>query len=212
LRTQLLIANECPVTLQGLRSSLASVDNTEIVGEAMSAEETLRVATELDPDVVLLEPNLGLEESAPLQNGKSLELTLLQELKSLLGTPCVICYTAFNSVADLMAVMLAGADGYMHKSIPSEQLAQHMEGALVGKPLWWLGLRPEEAQWRLMVASRVERLSNTEKKVLGIVLKNSMEDEQIAQSLCISPHTLKKHITSILMKLEYRSRKAIFQD
>jgi DNA-binding NarL/FixJ family response regulator len=206
-----LLADGCPIVLRGLKGLLASLRGAEVVGEAMNEEETLRLAARLRPDVVFLDPGFGVEAPVPLRHGEVPEIDILRELKALPGPPCVIVYAASNSTADLMSLVLAGVDGYVHKSTPPGQLARDMGSALAGRPPWRLGLSPEEAHRRLMTASRVYRLSRMEGEVLGLVL-NNRTDKQMARRLRISPHTVKKHVGSMLKKLEYGSRKDICRD
>lgn len=207
---RVLIADACPLTLQGLKDLLVALENADVAGEAMTEQETLRLATEICPDIVFMDPDLNAGSSASSRDSGVLGIGVLRELKDLPRPPCVISYSAFNSVADVMALMLAGADGYVHKSTTPEQLAQDIESALEGEPPWRLGASSQEAQKRLVVASRVERLSNMEREVFELVLQNS-DDEYIAQRLHVTSHTVKKHVSNILRKLEYPNRKAIFQ-
>lgn len=206
------MADECPAVLQGLNDSLTSLRRAEVVGEATSVEKTLRLARALRPDFVFLDPSFHVRASIPLRDGEIPEMDVCRELRFFAGPLRIIAYSSFNTTADLMALRLAKVDGYVHKSTPLEQVARDLGNAFAGRrPPWRLGLEPEEAQRRLMVASRAERLSRMEKEVLTLVLKRCA-DQQITGALHISDHTLKKHVSSMLVKLEYRYRRDIFRD
>lgn len=209
---KVLLADECPVVLQGLRELLASaVNGTEVVGEATSREETVGLAAGLRPSFVFLDPSFHVRAPVPLREGDVPEIDVCRELKALIWTMRIVVYSAFNTTADLMALMLAGVDGYIHKSTTLHRLARNLKCALDGEPSWDLGLEREEAQRRLLAAAKVDRLTRAEKEILGLVLKG-YGDRQMARSLRVSPHTVKKHVGSMLRKLEYGSRKALIRD
>ncbi len=205
------MADECPAVVQGLKEALASLPEVVVVGGATGSEETLSLAEELLPDLIVLDPSFQAEAPVPLRDGEVPELDLVRELKSLPGPPVVVFYSSFNTTADLMALVLAGADGYIHKATPLEQLTDDVKDAAAGDHPWRLGLEPAEAKRRLLAASRVWRLSPAEKKVLSLVLRGG-KDEQIAEVLHLSSHTVKNHVRSLLRKLEYRYRREIFED
>ncbi len=208
-----LLADGCPATLKGLGEYLARAMRAKIVAQVTSLEATLHLAAQLRPEVVIIDPNFGSKASVCSRDSGVFVTHLLEELRShLTRSSQVIVYSMLNTTAHLLALRLAEIDGYIHKSTPLEQLALNLDSVSAGRSSYWhLGLTPEEAQRRLLSAAKVERLSRAEKRVLTLMLQSD-SDLQMAQSLHLSPHTVKKHAQNSLRKLGYRSRKDMLQD
>lgn len=208
---KVLLADECPATCAGLKEFLRHKGGVEIAGEAATARETLRMAARLRPDLVVLDPNFSAGAPRSLRRGETPGVDICRELKTFPEPPQVIIYTAHNSPVDVAAVTLAGADGYIHKSTPQEQLGAALKRALAGEPVQLFGLSPEGIKNRLLTALKVTRLSPREKIVFELMLKRRSIKE-IAESLHIVPQTVKNHAGSILRKLGYKNRIGLYKD
>lgn len=207
---RVLLSDECPIVLQGLKELLTYILGIEIVGQATKSEEVLRLTKELKPDCIILDPEFKAEAREGDQTNRITRSDFLWELRRIETTMLIIVYSGSNTTADLMALKLAKVNGYIHKSTLLKQLAQDLQTVVEGgRLLWRLGLEHEEAQKRLIDSSSVERLSCREKEIMVFLLKG-YNDMRIAKVLNISPYTAKRHIVNILKKLEYPSRRAIF--
>ena len=124
-----ILVDNHPATLRGLRHILERVEEVEIVGEALGAEQALFLAEESRPDLVILDLELG-EDSG---------VEACRELKSSAYPPYILFYTAHNSTQDLVSASLADADGYFYKGLESERLCEVVQRISEGERLWMLG-------------------------------------------------------------------------
>ena len=184
-----------------VRQALTS-PGLEVVGEAETAEEALRIVPELRPDVVLLDISL------PGMSG----LALLRELGPRMPGTRIIMLTASSSERDVLEAIRAGAAGYLTKDLVPEALRRTVKAAAGG----------DLAMSRAM-ASRVIRalatrsvrgtasdehlasLTTREEEVLRAVAEG-LTDREIAGNLGISPRTVETHVGKILQKLDVRNR------
>ncbi|MEJ7842184.1 MAG: response regulator transcription factor, partial [Rubrobacter sp.] len=119
-----------PATRLGVRDLLRSVEGVEIVGEAVSDEEAVRLNEKLRPDLVILDPSM---------EGEMSESAVCRQLKSSQNPPKVLIYSGRNSREDVAAVSLAGADSYLYKSLAAERLAEVVQRTCSGQKVWLLG-------------------------------------------------------------------------
>jgi two-component system, NarL family, response regulator LiaR len=191
---RVLIADDHGVVRQGLRMFLALDPEIEIVGEAASGEETLQLARELRPDVVLMDllmPGMG---------GVAATRIIREELPD-------VEVIALTSVLDDEAVtgaIRAGAIGYLLKNTKADELRRAIKSAAGGQ----VYLSPEAAA-RLVREVRIpgspEALTERETAVLRLVAKGQA-NKQVARELGIGEQTVKTHVSSILGKLQLQSR------
>jgi DNA-binding NarL/FixJ family response regulator len=194
---RILLVDDHPTVRFGLKHLLAFA--AEVVGEAENADDAVRLARELHPELVLLDLRLG-EDSG---------IEVCREIKALPDAPRVLVFTAHASVEDVAGATLAGADGYMHKGIEGEGILAALERIHSGKHVWLLPAGNEvEVATRLRETSGGVRLTPKEKEVFALVLKRRTNPE-IAEELYISLYTVKNHVSSILRKLGLKSRREI---
>ncbi len=196
---RILLVDDHPTVLFGLRHLLGSA-GFEIAGEAGNAAEAIRLAEELNPDLVLLDLRLG-EDSG---------IEVCREIKAQVPeAPRVLVFTAHASVEDVAGATLAGADGYLHKGVAGEELLDAIQRTHAGGRVWLLSAQnEEEAAARIKDASDEARLTPKEKEVFALVLKRRTNAE-IAGELYVSLYTVKNHVSSILRKLGLKSRREI---
>lgn len=205
---KVLIADECPMLRLGLGAFLESVSGTEVVGEATSAEDTLRLATGLRPDLIFIEPNFS--------NGKPRRATpprmdLCRVLKALPHSPRVVFYTAHNHPADVAAATLAGADGYLHKSLCEQRLKSAVEKIVSGKSEWLYGLDEVQTSKVLHASLKVSRLTPREQAVFRLLLWR-YSAEGMASELHVRPQTIRNYVARIKMRLGYNSRQELYEE
>ncbi len=186
-----------------IRQALTATD-IQVVGEAPSAEEALRIAPELRPDVLLIDIDL------PGASG----LRLLRELRPRLPDAKFVMLTVSTSQADVLEAVRLGAVGYLTKDLDAEALLRAIRGVGDGD----LAM-PRKLAARTMrdlvdgVGARamergtpgLDALSPREDEILRL-LADGMTDREIAEALTISTRTVESHVSNILRKLDARNR------
>ncbi len=199
-RMKVLLVDHCPATRVGVKQFLREGGDAEVVGEASSAEEALRLSDELRPDVVILDMDLGAEMEG---------LRTCKELKASSHAPWVVLYTMRNSEQDVAAASLAGADGYLHKGSEPERVRETVGRASGGERVWLLGSTGAEPR-RLKALVDEAGLTPKQGEVLALLLERRT-NEEIAQELRLSRNTVKTHVSNILKKLGLGSRRKILE-
>jgi NarL family two-component system response regulator LiaR len=194
LAIRVLITDDHGVVRQGLRMFLSLDPDIQVVGEAQDGHEALEMARELKPDVVLMDLLM------PVMDG--LEST--KAIRTELPDVEVIALTSVLEGASVTGAIRAGAIGYLLKDTDAEGLHQAIRGAAEGG----VHLSPEAAA-HLMREVRApenpEALSDRETEVLRLLARGKA-NKRIASELYIEEHTVKAHVSSILMKLGVQSR------
>ncbi|MEV6039606.1 response regulator transcription factor [Nonomuraea sp. NPDC052116] len=189
MRLRLLIADDHPIVRDGLRAALGGEPDLEIVGEAANGAEAVRLAAELEPDIVLMDLRM------PGMDG-------VTAIRCLSGTgPRVLVLTTFDT--DVLPALEAGATGYLLKDAPPEELVRAVRATHRGETV----LAPAVAG-RLAAALRKPtrgRLSNRELEVLRLVAGGAT-NKVAAASLFISEASVKTHLLHIYAKLDVRDR------
>jgi NarL family two-component system response regulator LiaR len=166
----------------------------EVVGEAANGEEALRMARELEPDVVLMDLLM------PVMNGIEATRAIRAELPDVE----VVALTSVLEDASVSGAVRAGAIGYLLKDTEANELSRAIKAAAEGR----VQLAPEAAA-RLMNEVRApespEALTEREIEVLKLVARGKA-NKQISSALFIGEKTVKTHVSSILTKLGVQSR------
>jgi DNA-binding NarL/FixJ family response regulator len=185
---RVLIVDDHPVVRTGLRGMLEGQPSLEVIGEADDGEEAVKLVESLGPDVVLMDLRM------PGMSG----VTATARIKERIPDVHVLVLTTYDSGADILRAIEAGATGYLLKDAPREELFRAIRAAAQGKPL----LAPEVAA-HLMERVRwpsEEVLSGREVEVLELVAKGK-GNRDIAGELWISEATVKSHLLRIYDKL-----------
>lgn len=190
---KLLLADDHPVVRAGLRAVLETEPDFEIVAEAETAEQAVSLCGELDIDVVLMDLQFGTG-----MHGS----TATAELTRRSDTPRVLVLTTYDTDADILAAIEAGATGYLLKDAPPQELANAVRVAAGGQS----ALAPSIAQ-RLLdrMRSPMTVLSKRETEVLQLVA-DGLSNQEISQQLFLSQATVKSHLAHIYTKLDVDSR------
>jgi NarL family two-component system response regulator LiaR len=178
-----------------LRFFLLSVDDIELVAEAASGEEALRLCDETEPDVVLMDmvmPGMDGAETMRIIRERYPEIQ-------------IIALTSFQDGNLVQKVLRAGAIGYLLKDVPIDDLAQAIRAARAGRST----LAPEAAQ--ALVKATTHRpapgdaLTDRQKQVLALIV-DGRSNAEIASQLVISVATVRYHVSLILSKLGAANR------
>jgi DNA-binding NarL/FixJ family response regulator len=192
---RLLIADDHPVVRDGLRGMLASEADFEVVGEAASGAEAVLLTERERPDVVLMDLQMPGVDGA----------TATAEIAERFTDTRVLVLTTYDTDADILRAVEAGATGYLLKDAPRERLFPAIRSAARGETV----LAPTVAT-RLVNRMRVpaeEALTSREIEVLELVAKGS-SNADVAASLFISEATVKTHLLHIFGKLGVDDRTA----
>ena len=192
---RLLIVDDHPVVRAGIEGMLASQPDLEIVGQAADGAGAIDLCTDLHPAVVLMDLRMaGMDGVAATR-----------AIKSRFPAIQVLVLTTYDSDADILRAIEAGATGYLLKDTPREQLFQAIRAAARGEA----ALAPAVAA-RLMTRMRApaeEALSAREIEVLALVARGA-SNRQVGRELHISEATVKTHLIHIFDKLGVADRTA----
>lgn len=204
MKVKFLIADACPVMRTGIRHFVEGAAGTELLGEAGDEEETLRRASELQPDKIVLDPRFDGGTPNPLA-----EAALCRKLKSASKTPSLSIYATHDSPAEIAALARAGADHYVHKRASIEDLSEAWRRDRAGESVWMVGDEPKYSMPSLLSMLQRMDLTNRQLEVLVLLLRR-YSDAQIAKKLHVTLQTAKNHKTSIFKKLGVQSRQALY--
>ncbi|MET9355700.1 response regulator transcription factor [Streptomyces sp. NPDC006617] len=192
---RLLLADDHPVVRAGLRAVLETEPGMVVVAEAATAEEAVTRAAQGDVDVVLMD----------LQFGKGMNgAEATAAIAARPGAPRVLIVTTYDSDADTLPAIEAGATGYLLKDAPPEDLADAVRTAAAGGT----ALAPAVAD-RLMNRLRTPgtTLTRRETEVLALVA-DGLSNQAIGQRLHLTEGTVKSHLARVYAKLDVDSRTA----
>lgn len=194
---RVLIADDHPLFLKGLRYVLENHPRIQVVGEAKTAEDAVRLARRYNPDILVVDLML------PEHGG----LWVIEQIRACQPLCQSIILTASENRNDLMAAIKAGAAGYVVKGADGHEvidaiLSVHDGGTyvtprLAGKVIHSLA-QPKTAH-------PADELTERETQVLKLIAQGKTNYE-IARALGLAEKTVKQYNTSIFRKLYVRSR------
>ncbi|TFC05783.1 response regulator transcription factor [Cryobacterium adonitolivorans] len=190
---RVLLADDHPVVRAGLRALLGAEPDLVVELEAGTAEDAVALAISGRVDVVLMDLQFG----GAMQGAEA-----TRRVRSVPGAPHVLVLTNYDTDADILGAIEAGASGYLLKDAPPAELVAAVRAAAAGQS----ALAPAIVT-RLADRSRIpeSRLSPREVEVLGLVAAGR-SNRQIGQDLFLSEATVKSHLVHIFGKLGVGSR------
>lgn len=224
-KIRVLLADDHALLREGLAGIIAAQSDMDVVGEAADGLEAVVKTRDLKPDLVLMDIHM------PVCDG--LEAT--RQIKEELPGTTIVILTVRDDEEQLFEAIKCGAQGYLLKSIRSQEMLDKLHEAinggaaisphLAGRMLEEFRRLSQTAPYTLPGLSRPgpagpsttpdpanntaaaeELLTQREQEVLGFVAQG-MADKEIAAHLCISLHTVKSHLRNILSKLHVSSRR-----
>jgi DNA-binding NarL/FixJ family response regulator len=198
---RVVVVDDHDLFREGLRNLLEE-QGVNVVGEAPNGQTAIRLASDLTPDVVVMDLNMpGLT---------GVETT--RQLAGIVPLTRVLVLTISADDEDVMNAVMAGACGYLLKDASIQDLVTGIRAAAAGESLIspqiaakvLQRLRSQATSEDAAATIRAE-LSDREIEVLKLIA-NGKDNAQIARELFISPKTVKNHISNILMKLQIDNR------
>ncbi|HRE47548.1 MAG TPA: response regulator transcription factor [Aggregatilineales bacterium] len=196
----LLIADDHPLFRDGIRTMLLSVSDMELVGEAETGDEAVRLATQMQPDVVLMDIQM------PGINGIEAARRIVHASPNIV----VLMVTMFDDDDSVFAAMRAGARGYVLKGAKQDEIQRAIRAASNGEAIF----SPSVAA-RMMTYFSVLRpaqlplifpeLSEREREILTLIAQG-YKNPEITAKLVLSPKTVRNHVSNILGKLQVADR------
>jgi len=198
-KIRVLLAEDHVIVREGTSEFVQREPDMEVVGEAGDGEEAVKLATELQPDVVVMDIRM------PKLNG--VEAT--KRIKELYPSIAVLILTAYDYDQYIFALLEAGAAGYLLKGVRARELIDAIRAVYAGESV----LHPVVAR---RVIERLISSSPAETKVIGPLSEREMEvlnlaakgisNKDIAEQLFLSPRTVQVHLGNIFNKLGVASR------
>lgn len=198
---RLLLVDDHTLVRQGIRSLLETQDDMEVVGEASGGHEAISMAGDLRPDVTLM------DLAMPDMNG--MEAT--RQIKKQHPEIQVLALTMHSTDDYLFRALESGASGYVLKEADAAELATavravHAGGAYIYPPL----AKRLVEQFLLRIGSGEERtsygsLTSREQDILRFI-GDGLTNEEIAEQLVLSVHTVQTHRSNIMKKLGLHNR------
>ncbi|GHC75055.1 DNA-binding response regulator [Nocardiopsis terrae] len=198
---RILLVDDHPVVRHGLKAMFAERPDMDVVAEAADGRAALDVLTggpgggRTEVDVVLMDLRMGAGMDG---------VTAIRRITELDSPPPVLVLTTYDTDADILAAVEAGATGYMLKDAPPDQLCEAVHAAARGQT----ALAPDVAN-RLMARLRSPHpaLSGRELEILGL-LARGLSNRAISRELFISEATVKTHLVHVFDKLGVDNRTA----
>lgn len=197
----IMLADDHPLIRKALRDELENQPDFEIVAEVADGEDAVKIATEIVPDVAIM------DISMPKMNG--IEAT--RQIKAKCPSIAVLVLTVHDETEHILSILEAGAAGYLIKTVFGEEVVQAVRGVITGETV----LSPEIFQRIIKSALRHvrkpillgagEKITTREQEVLGLAARG-MSNRDIARKLDLSEYTVKSYLVEIFSKLNVGSR------
>ena len=196
--TRVLLVDDHVLFRSGVRAELAG--GVEVVGEAGSVAEAVAAIKELDPDVVLLDVHL------PDGSGDAIVTAVAADRPGVK----FLALSVSDAPEDVIAVIRAGARGYVTKTISGPELVEAIERVAAGDAVFsprlaGFVLDAFRAGERIASDTELDELTPREREVLQLIARGYRYKE-IAARLSLSVKTVESHVSSVLRKLQLSSR------
>jgi DNA-binding NarL/FixJ family response regulator len=191
-----VLADDHPVTRAGIKRFLVNAVDIDVVGEASTGEEALKLVEELSPDVLLLDMEL------PDLKG----VTVAKRLKESNSPVHILALSTYNNKQYIFGLLSIGAAGYLTKEEVPETIVEAVRGVARGEQGWVSRkVAAVMSTWAQDDVSQPSDLTDREMQVLhGVV--DGKTNQEIGLDLGISQKTVEKHLESVYSKMKVASR------
>jgi len=193
-RTRVLLVDDHPIVISGIRRLLAFAPDFEVVGQASNARDAVESAIATNPDLILLDLHLPDVHSADL----------CRRLRTTVPSAQVVIFTAFVDAGVLRSCLSAGVSGVLLKDAAELDLVGDLRRIRSGRQVIDQRIQATAeaaAEPRLVDASLTQR----EHQVLRL-LAEGMSGKEMAGALGLAPNTVRSYCQSLLSKLQSSSR------
>ncbi len=203
MSTRVLVVDDDPLVRSALRLMLGGQSDVDVVGEAVDGHDGVRQAVALRPDVVLMDIRM------PRLNGLDATRTLLDAPQP----PRVIVLTTFDADEHVVEALGAGADGFLLKDTPPEEIVAAIRRVADGDPMLSPSvtrrlidrLRQRDDDRAQAAEHRLARLTDRERDV-ALAVGRGLANADIAADLYLSVPTVKSHVSRVFDKLGVSNR------
>jgi DNA-binding NarL/FixJ family response regulator len=189
-RIRILVADDHPVVRDGVVAMLSTQPDFEVVGVAANGREAVALAKALRPHIVLLDLEMPELDGAEA----------LAQMRAACPEVRALVFTAFDTDDRIVGAVRAGAQGYLLKGAPRDELFNAIRVVSGGGSLLQPVVASKLLQRLTEPAPPAEALTEREQEVLAL-LAQGRPNKEIAATLSISERTVKFHVSSILSKL-----------
>jgi DNA-binding NarL/FixJ family response regulator len=205
----ILVADDNAPFREGVRALLRTETDLDIVGETGTGEETIALATSLQPDVILMDLQM------PILNG--IEST--RRILAVSPHMSVLVLTMFEDDDSVFAALQAGARGYLLKGAPKAEIVRAIRGVSQGEAIFGPSIAKRVMNYFATLTERTARspiasllpseafpeLTDREREILTLVSQH-LTNVEIAERLVLSPKTVRNHVSNIFSKLQVATR------
>lgn len=189
-KIRILLADDHLVVRMGIASILSFEKDMEVVGETDNGADAVRLATELKPDVVLMDLKM------PQLSGSDATL----QIHAAAPNVKILILTTFGTSAELKKAMDGGAAGALLKNSSQAEIIEAIRKVMLGQ-----SVMSSEIQHGIEEMKSMPEMSQRQLEILNLVAKG-FSNKEIADILGVSLETVKDHIKKILLKMGAASR------
>jgi NarL family two-component system response regulator LiaR len=200
-KTRIMLADDHPLLRQALRNVLEKQRDFEVIAEASDGEQAVKLATNLIPDVVIM------DISMPKLNG--LEAT--RQIKADCPRIAILVLTVHNDSEHVLSILQAGAGGYLTKSVYGDEVINAVRALVCGETVLSLTVSQQILKYAFQHITKPlsldtgDKLTAREIEILRLVIKG-ISNKDIALRLGLSLRTVKGYLADLFLKLNVASR------
>ncbi len=192
---RVLLVDDCPTTMAGLRKIFERPSDMAVLGEANDGATAFKLIESLQPDVVVLDCEMpemtGIQVTAAIQK---------------MGLPTrILAYSGYDDDDTVRGMLSAGAVGYVLKDEPPEKIIEAVRAVARGESWFSQAIAKQMATWATNDSSDSPKFTERELEVLRLLTKGKTND-CIATELNISERTVRFHLRNIFDKIGVHSR------
>lgn len=197
---RVLIADDHPLFRHGIRSLLNAAEDFQVVGEAATGDEAIRLAAALQPDVTMMDIQM------PNVNGIEATRQILRESPNIR----ILIVTMFEDDASVFTALRAGARGYVLKDAEKDDLLLALRAVGRGEAIFSPAIATRMidffAALRLSTPPNAfPELTEREREILALIAEGKSNNE-IAARLMLSPGTVRNYVSNVFSKLQVADR------
>jgi two-component system, NarL family, response regulator DevR len=203
---RILLIEDHQMVRMGIQMILEDEPTFQVVGEAATVEQGVRLAREVDPDVILMDIRLP--------DGSGIEAC--REIMSQDSTQQVLFLTSTGDEEGLMSAVMAGAKGYLLKNIEPDALIQAIDAVAVGQTILEPSVKARVKEWiktqRVPVNEPLTSLLTLQQYRVIELVAEGFTNKEIAEQMKLSERTVRNYLTAIYERLNIsrRSQAATF--